>query len=79
MRFDYSKLKGKIVEVYGSQKAFAKALGVSEHTMSVRLNNKKAWTYQEIIKTVELLKLSPFELSQCFFTPEVEQEVTVME
>lgn len=32
--FQYSKLKGKIVEIFGSQKKFAEAMGLSERTIS---------------------------------------------
>lgn len=30
MAFDYSKLKGRIIEKYGTQAAFAKAMGTSQ-------------------------------------------------
>ena len=32
--FDYSKLKGKIKEVFGTQSAFAKAMGLSGVSLS---------------------------------------------
>ena len=44
MAFDYSKLKGKIVEVFGTQSNFAKAVGMSERTLSCKLNNKIPFT-----------------------------------
>ena len=40
MAFDYSKLRGKIVEKYGSQSAFVRAFGTSENTFSLKMNNK---------------------------------------
>ena len=40
MPFDFSKLSGKIVEKYGTQYNFAKAMGISEHSLSNKLNNK---------------------------------------
>ena len=39
MMFNYDKLKGRIVEKFGTQMAFSKALGVSERTLSLKLNN----------------------------------------
>ena len=34
MVYSYSKLKGRIVEKFGSQSAFANELGVSENSVS---------------------------------------------
>ena len=36
--FDYSKLRGKIKEVFGTQAKFAKAMGMSTVTLSAKLN-----------------------------------------
>lgn len=40
MAFDYNKLRGKIVKKYKTQGAFAKAMGVSERTLSLKLNGR---------------------------------------
>ena len=40
MSFNHNKLRGKIIEKYGTQGAFAKALGVSERTLSLKINGK---------------------------------------
>lgn len=72
MEFNYAKLRGKIVEVYGSQKDLSKAIGISEQTISSKLNNKKYWTQSEIEKMCELLNISPAEITAYFFTPEIE-------
>ena len=40
MAFDYSRLKGRIVEVYGTNAAFSKDMGWSERTMSLKMNGK---------------------------------------
>ena len=39
--FDYSKLRGRIKEVYGKEGAFADALGITPKSLSDWLNNKK--------------------------------------
>ena len=39
VKFDYSKLKGRIVEKYGSQKKFALSINMNPSTLSTRLNN----------------------------------------
>ena len=56
--FDYSKLRGKIREKFGTQEALAKAMGFSTATLSDKLNNKVQWNQKEIDKAVELLEIS---------------------
>ena len=69
--FDYSKLKGRIREVFGSDMAFAKALGCSNNTMSAKTNNESDFTQSEIIKSVILLNLTYADIPQYFFTLQV--------
>lgn len=71
MAFDYSKLRGRIVEKYNSQTAFTKAFGVSENTLSLKLNNKIRFTTDDIIKISKMLEIPKNEIGQYFFTPEV--------
>lgn len=72
MAFDYSKLKGKIVEKYGSQSAFAKDLGYSERTLSLKMNGKVPWKQTDICKIVELLSISKEDIQDYFFTMKVQ-------
>lgn len=44
MSFDYSKLRGRIVEKFGTQVNFAKAIKLSERTLSLKLNGKIFYT-----------------------------------
>lgn len=55
--FDYSKLYGKIREVYGTQEVFAKAMGMSRSALSSRLKNGAEWKSPEIFKACELLNI----------------------
>ena len=71
MAFDYSKLRGRIVEKDNSQTAFTKAFGVSENTLSLKLNNKIRFTTDDIIKISKILEIPKNEIGQYFFTPEV--------
>lgn len=70
--FDYSKLRGKIRE-YGTQEAFADAIGISTVTLSEKLNNKSQFTQKEINKSVEVLQIAPEDIPTYFFTPKVKQ------
>lgn len=72
MGFNYSKLKGKIVEVFGTQTAFAQEMGWSERTLSLKLNNKRFWKQPEIAKARELLLIGEEEIPVYFFTPKVQ-------
>lgn len=67
MAFDFSKLLGKITENYGTQYNFAKAMGISEHSLSVKLNNKVPWKTTEIVKAMELLNIDSSDVSAYFF------------
>ena len=67
MAFDFSKLFGKITEKYGTQYNFAKAMGLSEHSLSVKLNNKVPWKTTEIVKAMELLNIDSSDVSAYFF------------
>lgn len=72
MKFNYNKLKGKIVEAYETQAAFAQKMGLSERTLSLKLNNKRFWKQSEISKAIKLLHISEEEISVYFFTCEVQ-------
>lgn len=72
MAFDYSKLRGRIVEKYGNQGAFANAMGLSERTLSLKLNCKVAWKQTEICKAITLLELTNDDIQQYFFANEVQ-------
>lgn len=65
--FDYSKLEGKITEVYKTNYKFAEALGVSKASLSAKLNNKVDFTQSEIQKSIILLKIPEDEVSLYFF------------
>lgn len=68
---DYRKLKGKIKEVYETQQAFAKDLGMSYTTLSFKVNDKVEWTSGEIAKACELLNIPLMDAHLYFFTPKV--------
>ena len=68
IRFDYSKLKGKIVEKCGSQKAFAGMLGVTEGTLTSKMNGYTYFTQDEILRAIGILEIEPNIISQYFFT-----------
>jgi len=76
MYFDYSALDGKITEYFKTRTKFAKALGLSERSLSLKLNNKVGWKQKEIIKAAELLNIDEKQIPLYFFTIEVQNDWT---
>ena len=72
MLYDYSKLNGRIIEKYGKKAVFAKKMGLSENTISMKLNNKRAFKQPEIQKALEVLELGEDEIKSYFFEPKVQ-------
>lgn len=73
MAYNYSKLKGKIKEVYNTQNNFAKALGIGRTSVSQRLNNHSEFTQNEIYKTCQLLGIGLDKLDEYFFNYKVKK------
>ena len=67
MRFDYDKLKGRIKEKYGTQENFAKAIGKTQTTTSFKINGKRLWNQEEIVKAIEVLGISKDDIVEYFF------------
>ena len=67
MSFNYSKLTGKIVEVFGTQLRFSEAMGLSERTISLKLNSKVEWKQSEINKACSLLGIDISDIPAYFF------------
>ena len=70
--FDYSKLNGRIKEVYKKQAVFAAAIGLSERTLSLKLNNKRWWTQLEIHNSCNALGINYVDIPLYFFAQEVQ-------
>ena len=69
MKFNNSKLRGKIRENFGSEYAFGEALGMALSTLSGKLNNKSEFTRCEILSIVKLLNLKKEDVYDVFFLP----------
>ena len=71
MGFDFSKLLGRIVEKFGTRKAFCEKTGIPESALSYRLSNKTRFTMDEIYRIIQpdCLDIAPAEIGIYFFTP----------
>lgn len=67
MMFNYSKLRGRIVEMYGSQRKFAKALGISNEAVSKKMHGKIAFQQAEMVTISELLDFPISDIDKYFF------------
>lgn len=72
MVFNYSKLNGKIVEVCGTQSKFAELMGLSEKTISLKLNNKIMFKQDEILKAIKILRVPVGDVQEYFFQVKVQ-------
>lgn len=71
MIFDYAKLKGRIVEKFGTFYQFAKAINSSPQSVSNKLKNSVSISQKDIILWSEILDISPGEIGKYFFTLKV--------
>lgn len=73
IKFDFSKLRGKIKEVFGTQTAFSTEMSMNEATLSNKLNNNVEFSPKEMVKACNLLNLELKEIDEYFFTLKVQK------
>lgn len=69
--FDYSKLRGRIKEILGTQEKYAEMLGIGRTSLSLRLNGKTNFTQCEILASCYILKIDVSKIDEYFFTTKV--------
>ncbi len=67
MEFDYSKLRGRIREILGSEAIFCEKMPLTRSTVSLKLNGKVEFTQSEIAAAMEVLKLPKSAIGDYFF------------
>lgn len=73
MAFDFNKLRGRIKEYFGSEKAFSEEMGMKPSALSARLNGKIHWGAEEIKRACVLLKIPDEEIGAYFFKPKFDK------
>lgn len=73
IEFDYSKLRGRMVEKHGSVSAVAKMLGISVAAMSSKLSNTSRIKTDEIYRLcqADCLDIPDEQIKNYFFTEKV--------
>lgn len=74
MQYNYGKLLQRIKDVYETQKNFAKKMGLSEHSISRKLNNEMPWSQKDMLKASEVLEFEngTASIPEYFFTLKVQ-------
>lgn len=67
MPYTYNKLRGRIIETYGSQDKFAEKLGTSRNSVSKKMNCKTGFSQADIVKWSLLLNIKIDEYGEYFF------------
>ena len=63
----YNKLRGRIVEKYGTMKNFAEEVGISRQALSQKLRGRIKFTTNDIQRYVTLLDIPKDEIGLFFF------------
>ena len=71
--FDYRKFRGRIREKCGTQSTFAGIIGLSDVSVSNKLNNNVEWGQEEIDNAISALDIPLTEIHSYFFTRKVEK------
>lgn len=69
MKFNYNKLRGRIIEKFGSINAFADAYGISRQTMSAKINGRVSISTEDIVKmsSPDFLDIHETDYHEYFF------------
>lgn len=68
IEFTYAKLRGRIIEKFGTIEAFAKAIGRSTVSVSRKLNGKAGFSQADMDLWAGALDFGPSEYGEYFFT-----------
>lgn len=71
MAFKTDKLEARIIERFGTQKAFCEAIGIAESTLSRYLNEGRDWKGSTLIAAVRVLQIPDEQIDDYFFAPRV--------
>ena len=68
MAYEYNKLRGRIIEKFGSQEKFSEAIGISRVSVSKKLNGNTGFSQEDIEWWARKLEIPSSEYVEYFFT-----------
>ena len=66
--YQYKKLRGKIIEKFDTQEKFAKKIGISETSLSKKMQCKTGISQADMVLWARLLDINISEYGEYFFT-----------
>lgn len=66
--YSYAKLRGRIVEKYGTVAAFAKSIDRSMNSVSKKLNGRGGFNQQDMVAWAEALDIEVADYGDYFFS-----------
>lgn len=73
MAFKTNKLRGRIVEMYGTAARFSEAVGCTPDTVSRYLNGQTTLSQTSIDKWIKVLEIDDSEIADYFFDTKVHE------
>lgn len=67
MVYSYDKLRGRIIERYGSQEKYAEVLGISTNSLSKKMTGKTGFSQKDITLWSKLLDIDKSDYGEYFF------------
>lgn len=67
MPYTYNKLRGRIIEKFGSQEAFSKVIGLSPTSLSLKMRGQTGFSQSDIQTWSEHLDIKTEEIGDYFF------------
>lgn len=74
MKRDMRYLKGRIVQKFGTQGDFAKALGKTEQTVTAKLNGRSQFSQNDIVDWCNALEIDAQSIGEYFFANELSKD-----
>lgn len=68
MEYDYNKLRGRIIEKFGTIGNFQKHLNISNVVLSKKMNNRVRLSHDDITQWADLLEIPMDQIGVYFFT-----------
>lgn len=65
--YKYAKLRGRIVEKFGTQEKFAEVVGISRVSMSKKMNCATGFSQEDITRWSQLLEIDKTDYGEYFF------------